>query len=160
MRAPLCSLCLLRQEKWINKEKNRRKRLRDGHLVLSTVRFKNLTMKTETAVKELPKPTSAPAQQIKLNEVLQNIRQKIKTVHVVIVIGVFSVLLGYLSVAPPTDLPNWPLYSLNARTWQFFERWVRQRYIVLVVSSYCLCVEYRIGYSIGIDFLMLCRSFS
>ena len=83
-------------------------------------------MKTETKADLLPQPTSTPVQQLKLADVLQMIRQKIKTVHVVAVIGAFSILLGYLSIAPPTDLPNWPLYSLNTRTWQFFERWVKE----------------------------------
>ena len=37
--------------------------------------------------------------------------------------GVLSVFLGYISVAPPSDLPNWPLYRLNSRVWQSFEHW-------------------------------------
>ena len=55
--------------------------------------------------------------------VLKSLPSKIKTWHVVVVFGVFSVLLGYVSVAPPSDLPNWPLYKLNAKVWQSFERW-------------------------------------
>ena len=54
---------------------------------------------------------------------LKKIVRQIRLLHVFVVIGLLSVLLGYLSVAPPSELPSWPLYSLNARTWQFFERW-------------------------------------
>lgn len=86
---------------------------------------------TTTANESLPQPTSMSAPKFNLQHSLQAIRQKIKVVHVVAVVGVLSVFVGYLSVAPPTDLPNWPLYSLNARTWQFFERWV---------SILCVCV--------------------
>ena len=86
---------------------------------------------TTTANESLPQPTSMSAPKFNLQHSLQAIRQKIKVIHVVAVVGVLSVFLGYLSVAPPTDLPNWPLYSLNARTWQFFERWV---------SILCVCV--------------------
>ena len=85
---------------------------------------------TTTANESLPQPTSTPAPKFNLQHSLQAFRQKIKVVHVVAVVGVLSVFVGYLSVAPPTDLPNWPLYSLNARTWQFFERWV---------STLCVC---------------------
>ncbi len=58
-------------------------------------------------------------------ELAKLIISKIRVYHIMIGLGVFAVFLGYISVAPPTDLPNWPLYSLNARTWQSFEHWVR-----------------------------------
>lgn len=54
---------------------------------------------------------------------LKALPSKIRAVHVILAVGVFSVFLGYVSIAPPTDLPNWPLYRLNAKTWQFFESW-------------------------------------
>lgn len=54
---------------------------------------------------------------------LLSLPSKIKTIHIVAVIGICAVFLGYISVAPPTDLPNWPLYRLNSKTWQSFERW-------------------------------------
>lgn len=55
--------------------------------------------------------------------VLKSIPSKINCTHIVLAVGVFSIFLGYISVAPLTDLPNWPLYRLNSRTWQMFERW-------------------------------------
>lgn len=54
---------------------------------------------------------------------LKSLVPKIKTYHVVIALGLFSVFIGYISVAPPTDLPNWPLYRLNSKVWQSFESW-------------------------------------
>ena len=63
------------------------------------------------------------AKKIDCKELLHSAHAKVRAYHFVAVIGLFSVLIGYLSVAPPTDLPNWPLYSLNTRTWQFFEGW-------------------------------------
>ena len=54
---------------------------------------------------------------------LKSLPSKIKTVHVLIVIGIVSVFLGYISIAPPTDLPNWPLYRVNSKVWQSFEHW-------------------------------------
>lgn len=86
-------------------------------------------MQTETKSKiinSLPSPSVAKAnKKINYKELLNSAhaRVKLKTYHLVAAIGLFSVLIGYVSVAPPTDLPNWPLYSLNARTWQFFEEW-------------------------------------
>jgi len=47
----------------------------------------------------------------------------IKTWHIVLTLGLLSIFLGYISVAPPTDLPNWPLYRLNSKVWQSFETW-------------------------------------
>ena len=55
--------------------------------------------------------------------VLKSLPSKIRTIHVVVALGLFSVLLGYVSVAPPTDLPNWPLYMVNSKVWQSFEHW-------------------------------------
>ena len=82
--------------------------------------------KTKTILEKgsLPKPSATPQRKTNHKEIAISFLKKIKTIHIVAVIGVFSVFIGYLSVAPPTDLPNWPLYSLNARTWQSFERWV------------------------------------
>lgn len=54
---------------------------------------------------------------------LKSLPSKLRAIHIIIAMGVFSVILGYISVAPPTDLPNWPLYHLNSKTWQLFERW-------------------------------------
>lgn len=54
---------------------------------------------------------------------IKSLPSKIKALHIIAVIGLFSVLLGYISVAPPSDLPNWPLYRLNSKVWQSFERW-------------------------------------
>lgn len=56
-------------------------------------------------------------------ETLKSLPSRVRLVHVVVGIGVASVFLGYVSVAPPTDLPNWPLYRLNSRVWQTFEHW-------------------------------------
>ena len=54
---------------------------------------------------------------------LKSLPSRISTIHIVAIFGVCAVFLGYISVAPPTDLPNWPLYRLNSKTWQSFERW-------------------------------------
>ena len=64
-----------------------------------------------------------PTSQKPLIETLKSLPSRVRLVHVVVAIGVTSVFLGYLSVAPPTDLPNWPLYRLNSRVWQSFEHW-------------------------------------
>lgn len=53
---------------------------------------------------------------------IKSLPSRIKALHVVAVIGLFSILLGYISIAPPSDLPNWPLYRLNSKVWQSFER--------------------------------------
>ena len=55
--------------------------------------------------------------------VLKSLPSRIRTLHVVLAIAVASVFLGYISIAPPTDLPNWPLYRINSRVWQSFEHW-------------------------------------
>lgn len=55
--------------------------------------------------------------------ILKSLPSKVRALHVILVVGLLSVLLGYISIAPPTDLPSWPLYRLNSRTWQLFERW-------------------------------------
>lgn len=54
---------------------------------------------------------------------LKSLPSRIRLLHVVIAIGVSSIFLGYISVAPPTDLPNWTLYRVNSRVWQTFEHW-------------------------------------
>ena len=54
---------------------------------------------------------------------IKSLPSRVRLVHVVVAIGVTAVFLGYISVAPPTDLPNWPLYRLNSRVWQTFEHW-------------------------------------
>lgn len=53
--------------------------------------------------------------------IIKTIPSRIRVIHVVIVIGIASVFLGYISIAPPTDLPNWPLYRVNSKVWQAFE---------------------------------------
>ena len=58
-----------------------------------------------------------------LASIMKSLPSKIKVIHVVVALGVVSIFLGYISVAPPTDLPNWPLYKLNAKVWQSFEHW-------------------------------------
>lgn len=55
----------------------------------------------------------------------QSLPFKIRTVHVVVALGAVSVLLGYICVAPPSELPSWPRYSLNAKVWQSFEKWTQ-----------------------------------
>lgn len=70
--------------------------------------------------------TSAPSAGMGHREVVATLKalpSKIRASHVIIVVGLFSVFLGYISIAPPTDLPNWPLYRLNSKTWQLFESW-------------------------------------
>lgn len=59
----------------------------------------------------------------KKNSDSKSFLSKIKTYHIVIALGLFAVFVGYISVAPPTDLPNWPLYRLNSKVWQSFESW-------------------------------------
>ena len=58
-----------------------------------------------------------------LISIVKSVPSKIKAIHIVVVIGICTVFLGYISVAPPTDLPNWPLYRLNSKVWQSFEQW-------------------------------------
>ena len=54
---------------------------------------------------------------------LKSLPSRIRLLHVIIVVGVASIFLGYVSIAPPTELPNWPLYRLNSKVWQTFEHW-------------------------------------
>ena len=54
---------------------------------------------------------------------LKSLPSKVTTLHIVLAVGFLAVFLGYISVAPPTELPSWPLYKLNAKTWQSFEHW-------------------------------------
>ena len=68
---------------------------------------------------EKPKSNAAD----KKNNDTKSSLSKIKTYHIVIALGLFAVFVGYISVAPPTDLPNWPLYRLNSKVWQSFESW-------------------------------------
>ena len=77
----------------------------------------------DTLLTSVPKPSSKADPKKDLVATLKSLPSKIRTVHVILVVAVFSVFLGYVSIAPPTDLPNWPLYRLNAKTWQLFERW-------------------------------------
>lgn len=46
-----------------------------------------------------------------------------------IIFGVLVVFLSfglaYICIAPPTDLPNWPLYTVNSKVWQTVDRWGR-----------------------------------
>lgn len=75
-----------------------------------------------TDMVDIPSPTHSK-QKKDFVAILKSIPSKIRVTHIVVVIGIFSIFLGYISVAPPTDLPSWPLYRLNSRTWQLFERW-------------------------------------
>lgn len=54
---------------------------------------------------------------------LKSLPSRIRAVHIIIAVAIGSVFLGYISVAPPTDLPNWPLYRINSKVWQSFEHW-------------------------------------
>ena len=85
--------------------------------------------KTKADKDSLPAPGGTETEYVKTDyvELAKLTISKINVYHVMIGIGIFAVFLGYISVAPPTDLPNWPLYTLNAKTWQSFERWVRQK---------------------------------
>lgn len=95
--------------------------------------------KTETLKKDidsLPAPdgTTKPTT-INYGELARTILSKIKPLHIVALVGVFAIFLGYISVAPPSELPSWPIYSLNARTWQSFERWVSiEKTLKIIVS--------------------------
>lgn len=85
--------------------------------------------KTETLPSTLPSKVPRPKSKseysnIDWKDLGRQVTSKVKAVHVVGVVGVLAVFLGYVSVAPMTDLPSWPLYTLNAKTWQFFEHWV------------------------------------
>ena len=54
---------------------------------------------------------------------ITSLPSKIKGIHIVAIIGLLAVFVGYISVAPPSDLPSWPLYRLNSKVWQSFEQW-------------------------------------
>lgn len=81
----------------------------------------SFTMIANGAAKSPSKGSSKTS--MDLVSTMKSLPSKIKPIHVVILLGVFSIFLGYISIAPPTDLPNWPLYKLNARVWQSFEHW-------------------------------------
>ena len=69
---------------------------------------------------------------------IKSILSRIHVSHVFLALGVFGIFLGYISVAPPTDLPNWPLYKLNSRTWQMFEQWgqhVKPHHIRIITTT-------------------------
>ena len=53
---------------------------------------------------------------------IKNVLSKISTLHLGVLLAIAAMLLAYICVAPPTDLPNWPLYSVNTRIWQSLER--------------------------------------
>lgn len=53
---------------------------------------------------------------------IKNLLSKISTLHLAVMLAVASIFLAYICVAPPTDLPNWPLYKVNTRVWQSLER--------------------------------------
>jgi hypothetical protein len=81
-------------------------------------------------------------------ETLKSLPSRIRLVHVVVAIGVASVFIAYVSVAPPTDLPNWPLYRLNSRVWQTFEHWGQhvKPYHVRIVTMALQHIESRALY--------------
>ncbi len=69
---------------------------------------------------------------------MKSLPSKVRITHVIIAVGVFSVFLGYISIAPPSDLPNWPLYRLNSKVWQFFEHWgqhVKPHHIRIITTT-------------------------
>lgn len=78
-------------------------------------------MQTDIITSATPKSAADTGKEVVA--VLKSLPSKIRAIHVILAMGVFSVFLGYVSIAPPTDLPNWPLYRLNSKTWQLFERW-------------------------------------
>lgn len=86
-----------------------------------------------------------------LPEQMKELLKAIKGLHVFIVGVLLSIVLSYLSVAPPTDLPNWPLYTLNAKTWQFFEHWGQhvKPYHIRVMTTALQHVESRALYIIS-----------
>ena len=53
---------------------------------------------------------------------IKTLLSKITTLHLAILLAISSIFLAYICVAPPTDLPNWPLYMVNTRIWQSLER--------------------------------------
>ena len=53
---------------------------------------------------------------------IKHLLSKISTLHLAVLLAISSVFLAYICVAPPTDLPNWPLYKVNTRIWQSLER--------------------------------------
>lgn len=59
-----------------------------------------------------------------------------------------SVGLAYVCIAPPTDLPNWPLYTANAMVWQTVERMSRavKPYHVRVLEMASAYLESRTMY--------------
>ena len=64
---------------------------------------------------------------------------------------ILSVGLAYICVAPPTDLPNWPLYTANAMVWQTVERMSRavKPYHVRVLETASAYLESRTMYLIA-----------
>ena len=48
---------------------------------------------------------------------------KLKTLLLSLSVVLLSVGLAYMCVAPPTELPNWPLYRANSKVWQTLEKW-------------------------------------
>ena len=68
----------------------------------------------------------------------KSLPSKIRVLHIIIAMGLFSIFIGYISVAPPTDLPNWPLYRLNSKTWQLFEHWgqhVKPHHVRIITTT-------------------------
>jgi len=53
---------------------------------------------------------------------IKKLASKITTLHLAVLFVIASIFLAYICVAPPTDLPNWPLYRINTRIWQSLER--------------------------------------
>ena len=53
---------------------------------------------------------------------VRKLTSKITTMHLAVLFVIASIFLAYICVAPPTDLPNWPLYRVNTRIWQSLER--------------------------------------
>ena len=81
-------------------------------------------------------------------DVVKSLPSKIKAIHIVAIIGVVAVFLGYISVAPPTDLPNWPLYRLNSKVWQSFEQWGQhvKPYHIRIMTTALQHLESRVLY--------------
>jgi hypothetical protein len=102
---------------------------------------------TKTNKQLLPAHVNTARDKI-IDNVQTLIRQKIKPIHMLPLIGILAILLGYMTIAPPTDLPNWPLYSLNAKTWQFFEKWGQhvKPYHLRIMTSAMQHVESRALY--------------